>query len=411
MTPQELYNERQQLIEDTLALKPTKRVVNAVRVSYWPFFEYGLTLADAMKDYDRVNECMIRFHKEFHPDVGSAASGCSPSRVFELAGMKTVRWPGDAKGLGVNNPYQFIEFETMMEDEYEELLAAPAQFAIEKYMPRIADIFNPLSQIDWLASYNNNMALISAFTSPAMLEMYKKFEEIAKVNADYRQHSAELKKALVEMGYPFITGTASTSAFDMLADYLRCTMGCFTDTLIQPENMKRLLDRFVEVHIRSSLNQCTLTGNKYAWVMLHKAFDGFISDETYSEFYWPYLKKWALAMIDNGLVPVLFAEGPYTQRLKYLEELPKGKCLIVFESVDFKEAKRVLGGRQCMMGGFPNQLLLFGTPAEVSDKAKEIMDIMCPDGGYMFAGSSLVDNAKRENLEALFQTIEDYGKY
>ena len=36
MTTQEKYNERLQLIQDTIALKPTKRVVNAVRVNYWP---------------------------------------------------------------------------------------------------------------------------------------------------------------------------------------------------------------------------------------------------------------------------------------------------------------------------------------------------------------------------------------
>ena len=56
MTPQELYQERLQLIQDTIALKPTKRMVNAVRVNYWPYLEYGMTLADALRDYKRGNE-------------------------------------------------------------------------------------------------------------------------------------------------------------------------------------------------------------------------------------------------------------------------------------------------------------------------------------------------------------------
>lgn len=47
MTNQDLYNERVQLIQDSIALKPTKRMVNAVRVNYWPYLEYGMTLADA----------------------------------------------------------------------------------------------------------------------------------------------------------------------------------------------------------------------------------------------------------------------------------------------------------------------------------------------------------------------------
>ena len=135
MTPQELYNERLQLIQDTIALKPTKRMVNAVRVNYWPYLEYGMTLADALRDYKRGNECFYRFHREFAPDVASSCSANYPSKVYEITGLKTVRWPGDPKGLDVNAPYQFIEYETLMEDEYDEFLDAPAQFTIGSSCP------------------------------------------------------------------------------------------------------------------------------------------------------------------------------------------------------------------------------------------------------------------------------------
>ena len=410
MTAQELYKERQQLIDDSLALKPTKRMVNAIRVNYWPFYEYGVTLADCMRDYDKANEAFIRFHREFSPDVASMCSANSPSKVYEIAGLKTVRYPGDAKGLDVNAPYQYIEFETMLEDEYDEYLDTPETFAIRKFMPRTAEIFEPLTKINWMANCTRITGFVDAFSTPEMLEMYKKFEEIAEVKKDYREHTAALKKAIIEMGYPFISGTGSAMAFDMLADTLRCTMGFFADILLQPDNIKRTLDIFVEYHIQSSLAQCKATGCRYAWVMLHKAFDGFISDETYRDLYWPYLKKWALAMIDAGYIPVLFTEGSYTTRLKYLAELPEGKCLIHFEEVDFKEAKRILGGKNCMMGGFPNQLLMMGTPQQVSDKAKEIIDIMGPGGGYMFGMAASIDHATRENMETLFRTVEEYGK-
>ena len=406
----EKYNERQKMIEDSIALKPTKRMVNAVRVNYWPYYEYGMTLADALKDYKRGNDCFVRFHREFHPDVASMCSGNSPSKIYEIAGLKTVRWPGDPKGLDKNAPFQYIEYETMMEDEYDEFLSTPAEFAIKKFFPRTCSIFEPLTKLDWLSMCTRITGAVDAFTTPEMLDMYKKLSEIAKIRDDYRNYSKELKNTLIEMGYPFISGTGSATAFDMLADTLRCTMGFFADLILQPDNIQKCLDKFVDIHIKSSLAQCKMTGCKYAWVMLHKAFDGFISDETYRTCYWPYLKKWALEMIDHGLIPVLFTEGPYTTRLKYLAELPAGKALVHFEEVDFKEAKRILGGKVCMMGGFPNQLLMFGTPEQVRDKAKEIIDIMGPDGGYMFATSASVDQAERRNMEALFQTIEDYGK-
>ena len=410
MTPQELYQERLQLIQDTIALKPTKRMVNAVRVNYWPYLEYGMTLADALRDYKRGNECFYRFHREFAPDVASTCSANYPSRVYEITGLKTVRWPGDPKGLDVNAPYQFIEYETLMEDEYDEFLDAPAQFTLDKFMPRTADVFAPLTNLNWLAMCTRITGHIDAFTSPAMLEMYKKLEECAEVLADYRKYSAEARKTIMEMGYPFISGTGSATAFDMLADSLRCTMGFFADLLIQPENVRRTLDRFVEFHIQGSLAQCKATGCQYAWVMLHKAFDNFISDETYRDFYWPYLQKWILAMIDNGLTPVVFTEGPYTTRLKYLADVPAGKVIYHFEEVDFKAAKKELSGIACIMGGYPTQSVMFDKPEQLRDKVKAVIDIMGPGGGYMFGTGASIDHAPRANMEMLFDTIQTYGK-
>ena len=69
MSAQELFNERQKLIEDSLACKNNTRMVNAVRVNYWPYFEYGMTLADALRDYERGNEVFKKYHQEFNPDV------------------------------------------------------------------------------------------------------------------------------------------------------------------------------------------------------------------------------------------------------------------------------------------------------------------------------------------------------
>ncbi len=410
MDNQQLYQEREQLIADSIALRPTKRIVNAVRVNYWPYKEYGMTLADALRDYERGNECFYRFHREFHPDVASMCAANYPSKVYEIAGLKTVRWPGDPLGLDENAPYQFIEYETLLEDEYDEFHDTPIEFMIGKFMPRTADIFQPMVNLPWQQMSTRITGHIEQFCSPPMLEMYKKFEDIAGVLADYRKWSGIARKTIMDMGYPFISGTGSATAFDMLADTLRCTMGFFADLLEQPENVRRTLDKFVEYHIQGSLAMCKATGCKYAWVMLHKAFDNFISDETYKEFYWPYLQRWIVAMVDNGLIPVVFTEGPYTQRLKYLGDVPTGKVLYHFEEVDFKAAKRELGGKACMMGGFPNQSLMYDTPEQIRDKVKEVIDIMGPDGGYMFGMSASIDDAPRANMEALFQTIEDYGK-
>ena len=89
-------------------------------------------------------------------------------------------------------------------------------------------------------------------------------------------------------------------------------------------------------------------------------------------------------------------------------ELPAGK--LEAGEDPFEAAKRELGGIACMMGGFPNQSLMFDTPEQIRDKVKEIIDIMAPGGGYMFGMSASIDHAPRANMEALFDAIQQYGK-
>lgn len=197
---------------------------------------------------------------------------------------------------------------------------------------------------------------------------------------------------------------------DMLGDSLRGTFGMMPDLLEQPENVKRACELFVKLQIAQSVASYKRSGNRYQWVMLHKGFDNFIGDETYAEFYWPYLRQWIMALIDEGIVPVVFCEGAYNTRLKYLADVPKGKVIYLFEEIDIYEAKKTLGGTACIMGGFPEFTVSHGTKEQIRDKVKEYMDVLAPGGGYIFSLSSSLDLCPRENLETLFEAVELYGK-
>jgi uroporphyrinogen-III decarboxylase len=117
------------------------------------------------------------------------------------------------------------------------------------------------------------------------------------------------------------------------------------------------------------------------------------------------------AIIERGMIPYLFTEGPYTTRLKFLKELPPAKCLIHFEKIDMALAKRELAGVACITGNFPAWLLETGTPQQVTDEAKRLLDACAPGGGYMFAFDGGMYAGKRANVEALYQTVKEYGRY
>ena len=124
-----------------------------------------------------------------------------------------------------------------------------------------------------------------------------------------------------------------------------------------------------------------------------------------------HLQKLILAIIESGKVPYIYTEGKYDSRLDFLTEVPPGKVLYHFETVDMAVAKKKLGGIACIAGGFPAALLDWGKPEQVRDEVKKLLDVCAPGGGFIFETSCGMGNAKRENVEIMFETVREFGVY
>lgn len=72
---------------------------------------------------------------------------------------------------------------------------------------------------------------------------------------------------------------------------------------------------------------------------LHGGTDIMMSNEDYEKFYWPSLYRVMEEIINQGMVPYVFLEGPYNTRLEILKQVPKGKVIYMFEQVDIAKAK------------------------------------------------------------------------
>lgn len=64
-------------------------------------------------------------------------------------------------------------------------------------------------------------------------------------------------------------------------------------------------------------------------------------------------------------------------------------------------------------GGIDTQTTLnTGTPGEVRDVVKKVLDIMAPGGGFVFAPvHNVQDDVSPENFWAMWETLQEYGKY
>lgn len=97
--------------------------------------------------------------------------------------------------------------------------------------------------------------------------------------------------------------------------------------------------------------------------------------------------------------------------MEYLTDVPKGKVLYHFENVDMKRAKKMFSDIACISGNLSITSMEFGTKQQVIDETKVLLDICAPGGGYLFDFNGSLENSKRENLEAMFETLDKYGKY
>ncbi len=82
--------------------------------------------------------------------------------------------------------------------------------------------------------------------------------------------------------------------------------------------------------------------------------------------------------------------------------------------MDLVELKREFGKDLTFWGGGVDtqSILNNGTPEEVSDQVKRIMDILAPGGGFVFAPvHNIQDDVSPENFWAMWDTLQEYGKY
>ncbi len=227
----------------------------------------------------------------------------------------------------------------------------------------------------------------------------------------WRSGMRSLGKEMAGMGFPLAERAATLAPFDMVSDYLRGMRGVMLDMYRQPDKLLEACDKLLPMMIERGVSGAKGSDNPRVFIPLHRGADGFMSLKQFEAFYWPTLKRLILALIDEGLTPCPFFEGDYTLRLEYLLELPRGKVLGHFDRTDMYRAKEVLGGHMCIRGNVPSSLLQTGTPQEVKDYCQKLIDVVGKSGGFIMSPGSSIDEARPENVRAIFDFTKEYGVY
>lgn len=416
MTPeQKLFQERLNRVETAIHLGTPDRVPVFTFFSSYIQRAYGSSYADIYYDFEKAGQAAVQFHRD-HPqlDIGLTPQFTS-GKANEIAGSTMIDWPG--RPGTVVSPYsshQIIERELMMPEEYPEMLNDFSGFMLRKYVPRAYKNLTGTAGLHLIPTVVLNTGMLSPYYSEEAQETFQKIAQIGAEDAKAAAASAKYSQILAEMGFPPMLTGISEAPYDILGDYFRGTMGIFED-ITDPDMadyIDKACDMFAEQQIQAlQYFRFVDMPVKRVFFPLHKAMDGFMSDAKYERFYWKPLRKIMMALIDMGVTPYIYTEGPYNTRLKFLADVPKGKVFYHFENVDMAEAKRVLGGTAAICGNLSISRMEFGKKEDIIEETKRLLDVCAPGGGYLFDFNGSLENCKPENMDAMFETLDKYGKY
>ena len=406
-----LFAAREKRVTDAIQLRIPDRIPIVVRYGFFPARYAGITMQEFMYDPDKLWDSQWKTIADFPSDM---VQNPYPARLLgpllDVLESNQVKWPG--RNLAPNLSFQFVEDEYVKAEEYPALLSDPSDFIVRRYWPRIFGAlkgFEKLTPLHGMLSYSSLVANTLPYELSEVVKaldtLKKAGEESEKVSAYSRKFVQRAKK----LGFPIEMGASVQAPFDTIGDFFRGTKGIMLDMYRRPEMVLKACETFLPFMIERAVAGARASGNPRVFIPLHKGADGFMSREQFTRFYWPTLQELMVTLIDRGLTPCPFIEGDYTSRLDIIKDIPAGKAMYTFEATDLVQAKKVLGDRACIRGNVPGSILATGSPDDVKHYCRRLMETVGRDGGFILDTATSLDDAKPENVRAMFEVAGAYA--
>ena len=399
-------------IKDAIQLKEPDRVPITVLPSMFPFINAGMTVEEAMYDYDKCSAAFKEFILDYKPDMHIGAAAPGPGKFFEILDYKLYAWPGH--GVAPEHSYQCLEDEYMTADEYDLFLTDPSFYFRNFYLPRV---FGALEGFKMLAPFTSILEMYGVafnFVPFALPPVQGTFQALFEAGAEALKWAMAMGASngeLTALGFPNILGGFTKAPFDTLGDTLRGTKGIMLDIYRRPDKLMAAMEALVPIMIGMGVGAAQQTGNPLIFIPLHKGADGFLSDEQFKKFYWPPLQQVIVGLVENGCIPFPALEGHWDSRLEVIQDIPKGKTVWMVDQSDIVDVKKTLGKNACLIGNVSSSMLKLGTPQEVKDYVKKLIDTVGKGGGFIVGNGAFFDEAKPENVKAMVDAAREYGVY
>jgi uroporphyrinogen-III decarboxylase len=372
----------------------------------------GTNLGTVMYDYDELKRAWRKVLYDF-ADADSYVPPVlvPPGPPLETMDYKLYKWPGH--GLSKTTlSYQAVEGEYMKPDEYDALIRDPSDFWLRTYMPRVFGALKGFNNLPpWTAFQEIVTADFLSFANPDVQAGFNAMMKAGNETMKWIMAVGEVSAEALAMGFPGTMSALAKAPFDTIGDTLRGTQGIMMDMFQRPQKLHEAMERITPITINNAVSSLATADAPIVMMPLHKGADSFMSIKQYETFYWPTFKKVVMAFVNEGITPILFAEGSYNKRLDIIGDFPKGTVAWYFDQTDIFEAKKKIGDRCCIMGNVPTSLIMTGTPQQVKEYCRKLIEVCGKGGGYVLSGGATVDEGNPENMRAMMAAANEYGVY
>jgi uroporphyrinogen-III decarboxylase len=356
----------------------------------------GYTCQQVTHDFQKAFDAARKCAADFDWDAVVSNMVYVWTGLTQAIGMKYYAVPGI--DLSQDTPFQYREPSEenafMKPDEYDQLIEDPTGFLFKVWLPRVSADVSPIGEP---TSFRSNLSFLKG--GMAMMNYFSAF---GTQNALLRSESGTVSAIAGILKAPF----------DILADKLRGYIGLTMDLFQRPDKVLPACEALMPHLTHVALSSADPDKNVPIGFWMHRGCVPFISHEHFNKLYWPTLKPIIEEIWSHGHQVLFYAEGDWNAHLKSFAELPDQAIVYHVDKADIFEAHKIIGHKFCISGGIPNFLLGFGTPDEVRDYCRKVIDGVAKDGGYIMDASAIIqDDAKVENIKAMTDFTREYGVY
>ena len=400
-------NERIRLFDDAVHMKNHGRIPMISDDYTWKIYDSdkGYTLEEAIYDWDKMYEVQCEFHERYEFDAYIEMGGRDPWKVTEsLDG--NLYYLSEA---GINHKDECC----MEDDEFQEFIDDPMKFMWSKAMPRKLKAMNSpdafdrfdttLKEFNAMNEYNARVGtkfnkeygvpgMNQGFPKSGLEWFFNHVRGIRKTALDLRRRPELLLEACYKWEEAFEDETFYAAA------KAKGPKPSSPDDV--PHFAPTADGELVEQGIK------TTVADFQSAILAHTI----LTPKQFEKFYWYWWKKIFDACEENGKCLYAFIEGSIDRFADFFQDVKPGMMYIHSEMDDPIELHKLIPNC-CIVGGMKAALLGRGTVDENIAYAKECIDAIAPDGGFILSQNkmqSFKNDSTRENLLATVNFVRDY---